>query len=159
MTFSGTTNNAPDTTVKNDGWWPDLTLSDFQDLFRFPTEFSSLMVAERIRLGMAWTNRQLRDWRNAQEDAGRGALVLETSEALDEDAILLMYYRRAVFAYAKADLLQNFKTVNRRAEAENEAKEGEDTRRDIYQEAVDAIKKFKQLGSDQPDSPCEVVLI
>ena len=146
MSFSGFTDDAVTTTVSNDGWWPDFTVGEFQELYRIPAEFTAELVADHLRLGMAWANRQLVAWRAEREAEGYGALKDVPSGKLGDTLLHALYYRRAVFCHAKALLMSQFKTMMRRAEAANEAVESEETEEKFFQYAEQAVADFLGRG-------------
>jgi hypothetical protein len=147
MSFSGFTDDAVATTVQNDGWWPSVTVGEFQALYRIPSEYQTAMVVDALRLAMAWANRQLAEWRAARQAEGYAALDAVPGEELDGTPVLVMYYRRALFCQAKGLLMPQFKTMLRRAEAKNEALESEETEDKFFQYAQQALADF--LGRDR----------
>lgn len=115
--------------VANDGFWPDLSLSDLMNKYRIPSEYADDTISWGMSLALVRVNEQL-------ERAKQAVLIMpfETLNAyLNSQTILYcepalkVHYEHAVYSYAKAFLLQQFSTMNRRKEAENEAKESPET--------------------------------
>lgn len=139
MSFSGIPEIPQDMSVQNDGWFPDLSVSEFQNIYRLPADYHADLIADHLKLAMAWANRQLADWKADREAEGVTGLAEHPGLRLGGEPVVCLHYRRAVFAEAKALLLRQFATVNRRAAAENEAKEGEETEDRFHQYAELAL--------------------
>jgi len=143
MTFSGKANEESTTTVKNDGWWPDFAVSDFQKRYRMPTEYAESLLVDGLQLGMAWANKELSGWRALREAEGFEALAAVEASTLGDDSLLLVYYRRAVYSHAKGYLLTQYPTVDRREAANNEARESEQTESKFYEFAQQAVADLR----------------
>lgn len=139
MSFSAVPNIPSTATVAGDGWYPDVLVGDFQKLYRLPQEYAADLVADHLALAALWAQRQLGAWRQNQEASGHATL-----EAVGQNATLL--YRRAVFCHAKALLLGQFATVERRDAAKNDAKESPETAAMFYAWAQDAIADVLERG-------------
>lgn len=142
MSFSGLPGQDVTGTVVNDGWWPDLDLGDFQKRYRLPVEFSSEMVTENIQLGMLRVNDQLREWRDEQLAS---SLAEVPGDSLGDQSRFQILYSRAVFCHAKALLLKQFATVNRRDAAKHEGLESEESEEKFLEFSRDAIADFLNL--------------
>ena len=142
MSFSGLPENKVTGTIENDGFWPALDLGKFQSEYRIPAEFAKAMVEEHIRLAMLRTNSQLKIWKAEQRAAGHNSLADVPGEMLGDTSEYQILYRRAVFCHAKALLMKQFATVNRRAGANNDAKESDETEDKFMEFARDAIADF-----------------
>ncbi|MCJ2164650.1 MULTISPECIES: head completion/stabilization protein [unclassified Pseudodesulfovibrio] len=143
MSFSGNATQESTTIVTNDGWWPNLSIAKFQESYRMPMEYPEGMLVDGLVLAMAWANKELAAWRSASDS--------ETFEAvhnskLNGESLLLVYYRKAVFCHAKAFLLQQYPTIDRREAASNEAKESAETEGKFLEYAQQAIADFLGVG-------------
>lgn len=146
MSFHGLPDQTVDSTVTNDGWWPDLSTGEFQKNYRLPAEFELDMVEDHLQLGMAWVNQTLRLWKAMQQGDGHSSMDSVPSDEIGGEKLTLIHYRRAVFCHAKALLLQQFATTDRREAANNEAKESEETEDKFLQFARHAITDFLGLS-------------
>ena len=45
MSFSGKPTTLVDLTIENDGFWPDLSVAEFQKSYRLPAEYLGEMLA------------------------------------------------------------------------------------------------------------------
>lgn len=89
-------------TLSNDGFFPDVKISDFQNQFHQVNDVDTAKVKAHLIDAMVEINRQLK---RLKDDAS-----VATLSALDESQVGGMnvqevQYFRAVFAYAKANLL------------------------------------------------------
>ena len=142
MSFSAVSTGLSTLAVAGDGWWPDLPVADFQQTYRLPQEYADELFQDHLELAALWAQRQLEGWRQQQEAEGCAALA-------DAPRGALRLYRRAVFCHAKALLLAQFATVERREAAKNDAKESPETYRQFYAWAQDAIADI--LGRTRAD--------
>jgi hypothetical protein len=134
--------------VANDGFWPDLSLSDLMSRYRIPSEYADDTISWGLSLALVRVNEQL-------ERAKQAVLVMpfETFTAYLESssAALKVHYEHAIYSYAKAFLLQQFSTMNRRKEAENMAKESSETEQywlDESKKSVAAILRHFLPGEE-----------
>ncbi len=147
MSFNALPRTTPTTVLPGDGWYPDIPIADFVDSYRLPAEFGEALLSDHLSLAVLWARRQLAAWRAEREAEGVATLAAISITGVEGGAVLL--YRRAVFCHAKALLLGQFATVDRREAARNEAKEGADTADTFYAWAQNAITDL--LGQGRTD--------
>ncbi len=147
MSFTGFSDDIdPAKTVKNAPFWPDLDLSQFQAVYRLPAEYRVELLEERLKLAMVWANGQLSAWRMEKETTGAATLAevpVDANDMLGTDHPLALLYTRAVSCHAKALLLPDYATMMRKSDAQNDAKESEDTADKWYQFAADALNALQ----------------
>jgi len=141
MSFTGKSNATSTTIVSNDGWWPDMAVADFQERYRMPRDYVEPVLVDGLQIAMAWANEQLVGWRSAHPAAA--SLEAVDAPQLGGEPLPLLHYRRAVFSYAKAYLLQQFPTINRRDAAGNEARESEETEGTFLEYAQQAVAALR----------------
>ena len=143
MSFSGKTRtDQPAKTLQNSAFFPDLDLKAFIDTYRIPSDHPIALVEEQVYLAMGTINKQLDIYRAAQIALGYDTLAAVPADEMGGKSIQIRRYERAVFALAKAKLLQDFATVIRKKEAENlgkEAPEREEKYREFSTQAVREI--------------------
>lgn len=155
MSFSGfpVTEQDEHVIVENDGFWPAFDLTEFMQVYRLPAEYAPELVADHVRLAIAWANGQLAACKAEALANGHTSLVelpaVDHSGIVGGESVLAIHYRRAVSCQAKALLLAEFMTINRREAARNEAKEGGESRDLFLTYAEQAIADF--LGSGRVD--------
>lgn len=124
MSFGGKPTTLVDCTIPNDGFWPALQLAEFQASYRLPAEYLPQMLMEGLVMGMGEVNLDLAARKATWQAMGYTALE---GSGVDLEEFYLASYRRAAYCRAKAFLLQQFATVNRRESAENLGKEAPET--------------------------------
>lgn len=146
MSFSGKPTTFVDQTIENDGFWPNLSVSEFQKGYRLPAEFLGDLLTDALTIAMVEVNEDLTAAKATLQDSGVSNLTavagVETPSGWGF-AHKAMLYKRAVYCRAKASALQQFATVTRRESAENtgkEAPEREDTFLAFSQSAVRALQ-------------------
>lgn len=123
MSFSGKPTTFVEQAIENDGFWPDLSVAEFQRGYRLPAEYLVDLLADGIAFAMGEVNQDLAKRKAAWQAAGIASVESADPTVLQERTFHVATYKRAVYCRAKAYLLQQFATVNRRDTAENLAKE------------------------------------
>jgi len=143
MSFSGKPTTFVEQIIENDGFWPDLSVSEFQKGYRLPAEFLGDLLTDALSIAMAEVNSDLAKLKSSWLAAGITTVEKADPMSLPERAWKAKLYKRAVYCRAKASALQQFATVTRRESAENigkEAPEREDTFLAFSQQAVRALQ-------------------
>ncbi|MNZ06715.1 Phage head completion protein (GPL) [compost metagenome] len=123
MSFSGKPTTLVDQTIENDGFWPDLSVTEFQQGYRLPAEYLGEMLAAELTTALFEVNRDLAKRKAAWQAAGIANVETADPMILPDRAFFAASYKRAVYCRAKASLLPQFATVTRRESAENTGKE------------------------------------
>lgn len=146
MSFSGKPTSIVELAIENDGFWPNLSVSEFQKGYRLPAEFLGELLTDALSIAMTEVNVDLATVKAVLQDNGVSSLTSAAGVATPASwgyAHRVMLYKRAVYCRAKASALQQFPTVTRRESAENtgkEAPEREDTFLAFSQQAVRALQ-------------------
>lgn len=116
--------------VANDGFWPDLLIGNLMSKYRIPPEYDDDVIKTGLLMAMIRVNGQLAAIKDrvallAYADFSAYADDLHP-DTINDVNVLLLHYEHAVFARAKADLLKQFNSLNRKPNAENAAKEADD---------------------------------
>lgn len=126
MSFSGKPTTFVEQIIENDGFWPSLSVTEFQKGYRLPAEYLGEMLAADLTMAMIEVNSDLAAVKMkllAADVSSLGAAADAVTSAEFPYVPTVMLYKRAVYARAKASLLTQFATVNRREAAENLGKE------------------------------------
>jgi len=146
MSFTGFSDDLdPEIVVVNADFWPDMNLVQFQSGYRLPGEYRQEVLQTRLQLAMLWANGQLNNWMTEQQALGFTDLDSVTgysSKNLGTENFLKILYVRAVSCHAKALLLADYQTMMRKSDAQNDAKESEDTADRWHAMATDAINSI-----------------
>lgn len=141
MSFTGKPDSYLDSTLENNGFFPDLSLGDLQRLYRVPAEYAKEKVEHHLRLAMLDTNDDLADRQAAWQAEGHDTLAAVNDETLGGNNVLAEHYQRAVFCRATANLLGEFATFTRREIGENQAKESDSTAK-MYRAQADRALRY-----------------
>lgn len=139
------------TDIANDGFWVDLKMSDLVTWMRIPSEYDNDTIKRELIGSMIEVNRQLNPVKALLiiNHASLSAYCTAHPELIGGMDVVVSKYQEAVFSYAKAVLLQQFKTMNRKAEAENMAKESRETESYWLNRSLQAVLFFfKKFGID-----------
>lgn len=123
MSFSGKPTSFVEQAIENDGFWPDLSVTEFQKSYRLPAEYLVEMLAADLTMAMVEVNTDLARKKAQWQAAGVSNVESADTTVLPERTFQAATYKRAVYSRAKASLLTQFATVNRRESAENIGKE------------------------------------
>ncbi|TWC14775.1 head completion protein GPL [Pseudomonas sp. SJZ085] len=146
MSFSGKPTTLVERAIPNDGFWPDLGVSEFQTGYRLPAEYVVDLLADGITNAMGEVNRDLAKRKAAWQAAGISNVETADTQVLPERAFYAATYKRAVYCRAKAHLLPQFATINRRESAENLAKESTETREVFLSFSQQAVRLIQGRG-------------
>ncbi|ORL64410.1 head completion/stabilization protein [Pseudomonas sp. p1(2021b)] len=143
MSFSGKPTTVVEQTIENNGFWPDLSLAEYQKAYRLPGEYLSEVLVTQLELAMGEVNADLKKLMASWKSIGITEVATADPLLLEERAYKVKLYKRAVYCRAKATALTDFATVTRREVAENTGKEAPE-RADTYlafsQQAVRALQ-------------------
>jgi hypothetical protein len=123
MSFSGKPTTFVEQAIKNDGFWPDLSVAEFQKGYRLPAEYLVDMLVTDLTTAMTEVNRDLAKRKSEWQNVGVTTVESADTTVLPERTFQAATYKRAVYCRAKASLLTQFATVTRRDSAENTGKE------------------------------------
>lgn len=140
MSFNALTPKTATTVIYGGGFWPDLEVAEFQALYRMPSEYAESLVADHIELAFIWAVKQLVGWQEKRQEEGFLTLAdcfLSDLPGLPGKAEKM--FKRAVFCHAKALLLEQFATIERREAARHDAREAPEITDIFYAQANRAI--------------------
>ena len=143
MSFSGKSTTVVDQTIENNGFWPDISLAEYQKAYRLPDDYLGDVLVTQLELAIGEVNNDLQRLQKAWQQLGITEVATADPLLLEERTFKVKLYKRAVFCRAKATALTDFATVTRREVAENtgkEAPERADTFLAFSQQAVRALQ-------------------
>lgn len=144
--FGGNPTKIVDQVIENDGFWPNLSLAAFQGSYRLPGEYLATLLVDELNTAMHEVNRDLAKIKARWQGNGVSNLESADSTVLPERTFMAAMYLRAVYTRAKAQLLPQFASVNRRTEAENVAKEAPETRETFLAFSQQAVRAIQGRG-------------
>lgn len=146
MSFSGKPTTFVEQAIENDGFWPDLSVSEFQKGYRLPAEHLVEMLVINLTTAMTEVNRDLAKLKARWQDAGVSRVESADTTVLPERTFQAATYKRAVYCRAKASLLPEFASVVRRESAENLGKEAPERKESFLEFSQQAVRSLQGRG-------------
>ena len=146
MSFSGKPTTFVEQAIENDGFWPDLSLVEFQKGYRLPAEYLVDMLATDLTTAMIEVNHDLAKRKGQCQNVGVTTVESAHPMVLPERTFHAATYKRAVYCRAKASLLTQFATVTRRESAENTGKELPERGETFLEFSQQAVRSLQGRG-------------
>jgi hypothetical protein len=146
MSFSGKPTTFVEQVIENDGFWPDLSVTEFQKGYRLPAEYLVDMLVTDLSTAMTEVNRDLARRKSQWQNVGVTTVESADTTVLPERTFHVATYKRAVYCRAKASLLTQFATVTRRESAENTAKELPERGETFLEFSQQAVRSLQGRG-------------
>ncbi|RXJ70641.1 head protein [Veronia nyctiphanis] len=93
-------------TVKNNGFFPDVDISDFRATMRVDQTIHTANLKHNLTLAMTAVNQELADWQHSQQ---KNTLAEVISESYGTHSRVEFLYRAALFNKTKSALLENYR--------------------------------------------------
>jgi len=146
MSFSGKPTTFVEQVIENDGFWPNLSVTEFQKSYRLPAEYLVDMLITDLTTAMIEVNRDLAKRKSEWQNAGVTTVESADPMVLPERTFYAATYKRAVYCRAKASLLTQFATVTRRESAENTGKELPERGETFLEFSQQAVRSLQGRG-------------
>lgn len=146
MSFSGNPTTFVERQIENDGFWPDLSLTEFQKAYRLPGEYLVETLVVGLISAMTEVNADLAKCKGKWQAAGVSCLKSADPMVLPERTFQAETYKRAVYCRAKAELLPQFATITRRESAENTGKEAPERAETFLAFSQAAVRSLQGRG-------------
>ena len=146
MSFSGNPTTVVERQIENDGFWPDLSLAEFQKAYRLPGEYLVETLVDGLISAMTEVNEDLANCKSKWQAAGVSCLKSADTMVLPERTFQAETYKRAVYCRAKANLLPQFATITRRESAENTGKEAPERAETFLAFSQAAVRSLQGRG-------------
>jgi len=128
-------------------FWPDIDINDFRNAMRIGgTAIPDDRVSDALLGAVISVDRDLSLWRASREADGNATLVSVSDVQIGGENRLALIFRRAVYAYAAADLLETHRDVTATGTGQSRAPEMDMRADDHRRNAVHAIRDIKGLG-------------
>lgn len=131
--------------ISNAWFWPSLDLS----LFRQEMRMDGTVTADRLRLvvktAIAEVNAELYDYREKQHGRGYSSLSDVPSEEIDGESQRMMFYRNAVWCWARAVLVERYSDFDATGAGDKKADAMEPSIGELWRDARWAISRFRDL--------------
>ena len=136
-----TLDTAMNDTVENDGFWPDLSITDFVKTCRIPPVYNAEQERNMLIMAMSGVNIELNSFKE-RAIANNQRHSSDICMAYGTESATTVQYKQAVYQRAKASLLVHFATLSRKDEAENLAKESTETNESLMALSQHAIRNI-----------------
>ena len=146
MSFSGKPTTFVEKAIENDGFWPSLSVAEFQKGYRLPAEYLVELLVTDLTTSMIEVNRDLAKLKGQWKNAGVASVESADPMMLPERTFQAATYKRAVYCRAKASLLTQFATVTRRESAENTGKDLPERGETFLEFSQQAIRSLQGRG-------------
>ncbi|WP_095051462.1 head completion/stabilization protein [Pseudomonas sp. Irchel s3b2] len=146
MSFSGKPTTFVEQAIENDGFWPNLSVAEFQKGYRLPAEFLVDMLVADLTTAMIEVNQDLAKRKSQWQGAGITSVESADPMVLPERTFHAATYKRAAYCRAKASLLSQFASVVRRESAENLGKEEPERKETFLEFSQQAVRSLQGRG-------------
>lgn len=134
-------NDYQDTTVTNNGFWPDLNAGEFEKRRGLPCDIDTDTIAMALAVAMNEVNKELLEYQTLQQGNGHQTAADITGQpSIGDKNTAIILYEKAVFARAKAQLLPEVSTVSMRDKGENLAQSEAITTESFMSESLRHIR-------------------
>lgn len=141
--IGGTHSNPIDLPITNDGFFPDLNLSVFQEVTRVKADLAPELIVRKILRAIFYINQLLAADKTTWQTAGYARLDDVPQSALSVDGIekkeLLGHYEDAVYNHAMGVLHPDLVSLFKRKEASEYMDSIKDNKQDYFDAANEAI--------------------
>lgn len=141
--FSGTSIDFDDASLTNDGFWPDLSVKDFQSQRTIPADIDAATIRQALLTAAGEINDDLVKVAAKYQGDGYTSSEAVPGVEIDGENLLCARYRKAVYARAKADLMGEFASIGRRES--HPGQESDETRSSLIAESTLTVRRIKGL--------------
>ncbi len=127
-------------TITNDGWFPDVVPAEFRAQMRIRESVTPTRLREAVLGAMIDVGNNLRNWRAAREAAGAATLAAVPSPQLGGESRLVILYRRAIGATAKADLVERYRDTDLTGAGQRQVGELDQSIDELRRDAIHAVR-------------------
>jgi hypothetical protein len=133
---------APDDTtiVTNDGWFPPIALGDFREEMRIRDSVTVPRQRKAVRDAIIAIGNDLADWAAKQVVAGYASLAAVPAPRIDGESRLELSYRSAIYAHAKAALVERYRDIDITDSGNRRAEDLEPSVGELRRDAIHAVR-------------------
>lgn len=130
--------------ITNDGFFPAVSIAIFQQSYRLPLDYSVDVIKRELIMSIAYTNKELAEWRESQAVATLAEV--EPSNNINDEHLLTHFYLSAVYSHAKAELINNFSTMQGDEGTKNTLEDSPKIRKALKRDFSKALTFFTDAG-------------
>lgn len=135
--------------IANDGWFPDIDPAAFRARLRVRENVTAARLREALIYGIVTVGNQLATWQAERVAEGVADLASAASPAIDGQNRLTFLYHRAVFAEAKAALVERYRDIDTTGNGQRRAEDMDPSIGELRRDAVHAVRDI--LGRTRTD--------
>ncbi|WP_313063483.1 head completion/stabilization protein [Atlantibacter hermannii] len=132
-------------TIPNTFFWPAISLTKFREDMRTDGTVTPERLRQALLTAMAEVNADLYDFREKQQNRGCADLNSVPAEVIDGESQRVLLYRRAVFCWAKSNLVERYRDYDATGEGKKKADEYAQTADELMRDARWAISRLQDL--------------
>lgn len=132
--------------IANDGWFPDVDPAAFAARLRLRESIPPARRREALIAAIITVGNDLAAWAKAQLGNGYGTLEDVPAISIDGVSRFVTLYQRAVFAYAKAELIEDYRDVDLTGAGQRKAEETDPAPGQLRRDAIYAIRDIMGVG-------------
>ena len=135
--------------LEHDGWWPGVDLTRLRAEGRLRDSVTGERLRDAAIGAMIWIGEQLVGWRAGHVAVGHTALADVPSVKVAGEKRLIVLYRQAVTAFAKAALVERYRDFDLTAAGDRRVEELDASIGELRRDAIHAVRAM--LGRPRTD--------
>lgn len=137
---------APETTVINDGFFPDIEPAAVREAARVPTSISAGRLRAAILGAIMAAEIDLRSWAADRQAEGFATLAAVPAAQLDGQSVQVVRYTRAIELLTKAELIDRHRDFDTTGAGDRKADDLDLSLDDLRRDAIGAIRDILGKG-------------
>ena len=131
--------------IQNTFFWPDIDLAECRREMRLDGTVTTERLRQQALTAVSEVNAELFSFRQKQMDRGCAVLADVPSEKIGGESERVQLYRRAVWCWTKALVVEKYRDFDSTAEGNKKADEMESGLGDLWRDARWAIARLQDL--------------
>lgn len=131
------------TTVDAGDFWPVIKLRDLRLASRITGGITTSRLLHVTTGAVAHVIMQLQGWKATQESQGYTSLQAVPADQINGESMKVYHFRRAVYAIARASILEGYRDVDTTAKGDKDASALDLQRDDLWRDAHWSISDIK----------------
>jgi len=126
--------------ISSDPFWPVISLNTLRAIMRTDGTITTERLRHAVIDAVAAVNSDLRGWASDRQSEGHEQLAEVPSQTVNNESVLVHWYRRAVYSMARANLYERYLDSSATGEAVKDTAARDQTANDLYRDARFAIR-------------------
>lgn len=132
--------------IVNDGWFPDVDPAAFAEWLRLRESITAPRRRDALTAAIITVGNDLDAWAESKRADGHASLDAVSDRSIDGVPRLVLLYTRAVYSYAKAELVEGYRDVDLTGAGQRKAEEIEPVSAELRRDAIYAIRDILNVG-------------